>query len=173
MCLLLLSSLSKVFFRQQSWSHPRPDGICRYIHGRLVVLIQPMSGLSFKLVQCWCLILLICVTMRLKHFLRCYIKLFKSPKDLRRRWWILVKLREEVVNIWIFVFLAKQNISTDWEPKNSAEKPVQLASIFPLFFSLFSAPLKLLLGFSQQLQKPRENSNVLNTKWAWYWSRDT
>ena len=80
MCLLLLSSLSKVFFRQQSWSHPRPDGICRYIHGRLVVLIQPMSGLSFKLVQCWCLILLICVTMSLKHFLSCYIKLFTDSK---------------------------------------------------------------------------------------------
>ena len=31
-----------------------------------------------------------------------------SPKDLRRRWWILVKLLKEVVNIWIFVFLAKQ-----------------------------------------------------------------
>ena len=33
---------------------------------------------------------------------------------------------------------------------NSAEKPVQLASTFSLFFL---AALKLLLGFSQQLQK--------------------
>ena len=65
-----------------------------------------------------------------------------------------------MVNVWIFVFLAKQNISTDWEPKNSAEKPVQLASTFSLFFS---AALKILLGFSQQLQKIRKNSNVLDT----------
>ena len=63
----------------------------------------------------------------------------ESPRDIR--------LWQEVVNIWIFVFLAKQNISTDWEPKNSAEKPVQLASTFSLFFS---AALKLLLGFSGQ-----------------------
>ena len=35
---------------------------------------------------------------------------FKPEKDLRRRWWILVKLREEVVNIKIFDFRAKQNI---------------------------------------------------------------
>ena len=34
-----------------------------------------------------------------------------------------------------FFCLAKQNISTDWEPKNSAEKPVQLASTLSLFFS--------------------------------------
>ena len=69
--------------------------------------------------------------------------------QLKHRW-ILVKLRQEVVNIWIFVFLAKQNISNDWEPKNSAEKPVKLASTLSLFLS---AALKLLLGFSQQLQK--------------------
>ena len=54
----------------------------------------------------------------------------EAVKSLRRRLWILVKLREEVDNIWIFVFLAKQNISTDWEPKNSAEKPVQLGVIW-------------------------------------------
>jgi hypothetical protein len=44
-----------------------------------------------------------------------------------------------------------------WESKNSAEKPVKLASTCSLFFSgapwLFSAALKLFLGFSQQLQK--------------------
>ena len=37
---------------------------------------------------------------------------------------------------------------------------MQLASTFSLFFS---AALKLLLGFSQQLQKTRKNSNVLVT----------
>ena len=58
--------------------------------------------------------------------------------------------REKLSTFEFFVFLAKQNISTDWEPKNSTEKPVQLASTFSLFFS---AALKLLLGFSQQLQK--------------------
>ena len=52
---------------------------------------------------------------------------------------------------------------TDCVSKNSAEKPVQLASTFSLFFS---AALKVLLGFSQQLQIPRENSNVLNTSRA-------
>ena len=69
----------------------------------------------------------------------------QAPRD--------VKLRQEVVNIWIFVFLAKQNISTDWEPKNSAEKPVLLASTFSW---LFSAALKLcldLLSSSQNAQK--------------------
>ena len=45
---------------------------------------------------------------------------------------ILVKLQEEIVTIWIFVFLAKQNISTDWKTKNSAEKPVQLKSRGPI-----------------------------------------
>ena len=49
------------------------------------------------------------------------------------------------------------------ETKNSAEKSLQLASPF---LKIFSAALKLLLGFSQQLQKPRENSNVLNTNGA-------
>ena len=53
-------------------------------------------------------------------------------------------LRQEVVNIWIFVFLAKQNISTDWEPKNSAERAMLLASNFSW---LFLAALKLFLDF--------------------------
>ena len=61
----------------------------------------------------------------------------------------------------------KQNISTDQEPKNSAEKPMQLASTFSLFFSaasslIFSAVHKLLLGFSQQLQK-RAKIQMLTT----------
>ena len=51
-------------------------------------------------------------------------------------------------------------ISTDWVPKKSAEKPVQLASNFSLFFS---AALKLLL---RSFKKPSENSNVLNTNGA-------
>ena len=29
--------------------------------------------------------------------------------------WIIVKIRQEVVKIWIFVFLSKQNSSADWE----------------------------------------------------------
>ena len=66
--------------------------------------------------------------------------------------------------------MAKQIISTDWEPKNSAEKPVQLASTFSLFFS--AAPkfffyfsyqlLNFCLGFSA-VPKTWKNSNVLNT----------
>ena len=52
-------------------------------------------------------------------------------------------------NIWIFVFSEKENC-TAWE--TSTEKPMQIA----LFFS--AAP-KLLLDFSQQLQKARKSSN--------------
>ena len=57
----------------------------------------------------------------------------------------IVALRQEVVNIWIFVFPAKDN-STDWEA--STEKPVQIALTFPLFFS---ATQNFFLDFSQQL----------------------
>ena len=52
-------------------------------------------------------------------------------------------VQEEVVNIWIFVLLAKQNISNDWEPKNSGEKPVQLA--------VFLSSSSIFLDFSQHL----------------------
>ena len=41
-----------------------------------------------------------------------------------------VALRQEVVNIWIYVFTAKDD-STDREA--STEKPVQIALTFPLF----------------------------------------
>ena len=67
---------------------------------------------------------------------------------------LISKLQPEVVNIWIFIFLAKQNISTNWEPKNSAEKPVQLASSFSLFFSV--SP-QVFLDFSQQLLSSFKN----------------
>ena len=50
----------------------------------------------------------------------------------------IVKLRQEVVNIWIFVFPAKED-STDWQI-------VQIALTISLFFS--AAP-KLLVDFSQ------------------------
>ena len=45
----------------------------------------------------------------------------KKSKDLRKESPRDVKLRQDVVNIWIFVFLAKQYISTDWEQKNSQQ----------------------------------------------------
>ena len=50
-------------------------------------------------------------------------------------------------NIWIYVFLAKQKISIDWEPNNSAKKPAHIASIF--FFSFLSSS--------------KNTQNVLNT----------
>ena len=35
----------------------------------------------------------------------------KSPKDLRRRWWILVKLQEEIVNIFAWIFSAAPKLA--------------------------------------------------------------
>ena len=51
-----------------------------------------------------------------------------------------IKLRQEVVNIWIFVFPAKED-STDWEA--STEKLVQIAlvpsmSFYPDFILILS-----------------------------------
>ena len=77
---------------------------------------------------------------------------------LNSKLWIgNVKLRQEVVNIWIFVFPAKED-STDWEA--STEKLVQIALTFSWFFS--AAP-KLLVDFSQQVHDSRKNSNCLYT----------
>ena len=45
---------------------------------------------------------------------------------------LIVKLRQEVVNIWIFVFPAKED-STDWEAKT--KQLVQIALTFSWFFS--------------------------------------
>ena len=53
-----------------------------------------------------------------------------------------------------FFFLVNQNIATDWEPKNSSEKSVQLASSFSLFFSV--SP-QVFLDFSQQLLSSFKN----------------
>ena len=74
-----------------------------------------------------------------------------------------------------FLFSWQNNISTDWEPKNTAENPVQLAPTFFLFFFsatpwLFSAALKLLLGFSQQLQNAQKFKCSRHLAGAWHLS---
>ena len=34
---------------------------------------------------------------------------------IRFSWYVIVKILQEVVKVWIFIFLPKQNHSTDWE----------------------------------------------------------
>ena len=83
--------------------------------------------------------------------------------------------------LFSWAILVKQNISTDWEPKNFAEQPVQLALTFSL---LFSAAPQFFLDFSQQLLKfsldflssfknCRKIQMFLTKMGAWHWSPDT
>ena len=68
-----------------------------------------------------------------------------------------MKLREKGVNIWIFVFPAKDD-STDWEA--STEKLVQIALTFSWFFSAAS---KIFVDFSQQVHIIRMKIQIVFT----------
>ena len=70
----------------------------------------------------------------------------QSRKDFERPWIGNVRLRQEVVNIWIFVFPAKGN-STDWEA--STKKLVQIVLTLSLFFS--AVPNFVLIFLSSSL----------------------
>ena len=82
-----------------------------------------------------------------------------SHKDLKRLWIGNVKLRQEVVNIWIFVVPAKED-STDWEASRCTKKLLEIALTFSWFFS--SVP-KLLVDFTQLVHKASKNSNFIYT----------
>ena len=84
-----------------------------------------------------------------------------------------VSLQQEFVNVWIFVFLGNPGKTEHFYWLRTKELCWAASAVsFNFFFTflssssifswLFSAALKVFFGFSQQLQKLQENSNVLN-----------
>ena len=81
----------------------------------------------------------------LKSF--CYISFRWSPTDLRRDWWILVKLWEEVVNIWFF-FPGK---TEHFYWLRTKELCREASAVSFKFFFIFLSISSIFLDFSQQL----------------------
>ena len=81
----------------------------------------------------------------------------RGPNDLKRHWWILVKLWEEAVQIWIFVSVAKQNISNWLRTKEPCWKA---SAVFLNFLFIFLSSFLTFLSSSKTAQKFKRSQHL-------------